>query len=387
KAEGVDCIDNKEQEKIDIELGYDLTLPNSTVTAIASYWQSETFNVPYTASDNVDLKSITLHYRYSSDNITWTTWGKYSTLDVSNTYTTGNFLFTATTEGYYEFRTTAIDGANNNEIKQVTTEGKAGYDVIIPSSSVNPTPYWTNTSTTITVSAYDDVSDIKNVTLWYRYSSDNVTWWEECVPFGVDENHPWEWVFNVPNGVGYYEFYSTANDNALNYKDYTITSEAVCAYDNITPESNVNPVDYWQNISTFIVTANASDNISGVSSVELYYNYSVDNSTWNSWINFGLGSYNSTNDLWEWNFTAEGDGYYMFYSIATDNATNIESAPDTYDTVYAVDTTLPETTIDNIPDYINVLDFITGTASDDFSGVNKTQIRIYNITGGTNWTG
>ncbi|MDI6916270.1 MAG: type II secretion system F family protein [Thermoplasmatales archaeon] len=379
KAESIDCIDNKEQEKIDIELGYDLTPPNSTVAAMPSYWQSETFNVPYTASDNVDLKSITLHYRYSSNNINWTTWASWSGLDVHSTSVTGNFSFTATKEGYYEFRTTATDSANNKETKTITSEGKTGYDVTIPSSSVNAMPYWTNTSTTITISTYDDISDIKNVTLWYR-----LTWWEECIPFGVDENPPWEWVFDFPNGVGYYEFYSTANDNALNYKDYNITPEAVCAYDNITPESKVNPVDYWQNSSTFVVTASASDNISGVSWVELYYNYSADNSTgWSGWALFGT---NDTTSPYEWSFNApNGNGYYQFYSIAVDNATNIEPVPDTYDIICGVDTAKP--IVSNITpiQYIsNLTPLISANITDIISGVNASSIVL--IVNGTDVT-
>ena len=389
RAEGIDCIGNKEQEKIDIELGYDLTPPNSTVTAMPSYWQSETFNVPYTASDNVDLKSIELYYRYRTDNtFGWNPWYRYATKDVEGIIASGTFSFsTLLGEGIYEFYTVAMDSSGRKEVKSIY-EGEAGHDKTPPASAVEPVfTYWHNEPMTVTAQLSESLSGVKDVILYYYNSTDNNTWTGPS-SFDVCHSSPWEWTFNFPNGIGYYQLYSVSTDNAGNTEELPPLGDALCAYDDIAPESEVNTVNYWQNISTFVITAGASDNISGVSCVKLYYNYSSDNLTWNGWTNFGLGSYNSTNNLWEWNFTTpEGDGYYMFYSAATDNASNVEPAPDTYDMICAVDTTPPEITINDIPNYISSLDTITGTASDTFSGVNKTQIRIYNITGGTNWTG
>ncbi|MBA3043626.1 PKD domain-containing protein, partial [archaeon] len=192
------------------------------------------------------------------------------------------------------------------------------------------------------------------------------------------------------NGAGYYAFYCLAMDNSGNVQEIPTYQE--CAYDNITPESNVNPLHYWQSTATFVITANASDNISGVSSVELYYNYSVDNSTWNSWINFGLGSYNSTNDLWEWNFTAEGDGYYMFYSIAVDNATNTESLPVTTDAIAGIDTMPPSSYVNVISPYWNTIGTvdIVVTASDENttggeSGIKEVTLYYRNSTDNVSW--
>jgi len=48
---------------------------------------------------------------------------------------------------------------------------------------------------------------IDNVTLWYRFSIDNVTWGAN-VSFDIDTTSPWTWDFNFTNNTGYYEFYS-----------------------------------------------------------------------------------------------------------------------------------------------------------------------------------
>jgi uncharacterized protein (DUF427 family) len=50
-------------------------------------------------------------------------------------------------------------------------------------------------------------SKLDNVTLWYRYSYDGISW-SSYLNFNTDDNSPWEWNFNFPDGVGYYEFYS-----------------------------------------------------------------------------------------------------------------------------------------------------------------------------------
>jgi hypothetical protein len=382
KAEGIDCIGNKEQEKIDIELGYDLTPPNSTVTAMPSYWQSEVFDVPYTASDNVDLKSIELYYRYRVDNTSgWNPWYKCETKVVSGTNVSDIFSFsTLRGEGVYEFYTVATDSSGQRETKSAYEE-EVGYDKTSPTSAVNPvSTYWHSEPITVTVLSLDSLSGVKEVTLYYYNSPDNNTW-SEPFSFGVCTSPPWEWIFDFPNGTCYYQFYTTSTDNADNTEELPLFADALCAYDNTTPESNVAPVNYWQNISTFVITASASDNISGVAWVELYYNYSSDNLTWNGWVPFGSGDYNSTNNLWEWNFTTpEGDGYYVFYSAATDNASNVEPAPDIYDAICVVDTTPPELEVLTPSEGANVTSnaWFNGTCSDDLSGIKTVEINITN---------
>jgi hypothetical protein len=48
---------------------------------------------------------------------------------------------------------------------------------------------------------------VDNVTLWYRYSSDNNSW-DSWVENNTDASLPWQWSFSFLNGTGYYEFYS-----------------------------------------------------------------------------------------------------------------------------------------------------------------------------------
>jgi len=45
-----------------------------------------------------------------------------------------------------------------------------------------------------------------------------------------DTTYPWSWVFDFPNGTGYYEFYSRAYDNASNYESAQASADALCRY-------------------------------------------------------------------------------------------------------------------------------------------------------------
>jgi len=85
--------------------------------------------------------------------------------------------------------------------------------------------------------------------------------------------------------------------------------------DTTPPVSSVNPIEpYWQLKSPWTVSVAVSEDLSGISKVELYYRYSVDNSTWSNWICYGSKS----SPPWSWEFTTETQGYYEFCSIATD---------------------------------------------------------------------
>jgi hypothetical protein len=82
------------------------------------------------------------------------------------------------------------------------------------------------------------------------------------------------------NGSGYYNFYSIAVDNASNNEIFTV-NDTVCGFDNVDPSSSVDDISvYWQNTSELVVNVTASDSLSGVNGVTLYWFYSSDNVTW-----------------------------------------------------------------------------------------------------------
>ena len=101
--------------------------------------------------------------------------------------------------------------------------------------------------------------------------------------------------------------------------------------DDSPPASSAGPLAAYQNNLTFDVPYTASDATSGVASVELFYQ--VDSGGYSSY-----GTFTSS----PISFTASGDGFYEFYTVATDNAGNAESAPVSADASTTVDTGLPD---------------------------------------------
>jgi len=148
--------------------------------------------------------------------------------------------------------------------------------------------------------------------------------------------------------------------------------------DTVPPVSKANRIiPYWQNKQTvvsFQVTATAEDQVppsgavpSGLRSVELFYRYSKDNKEWGPWIPYGVDSDGS--DGWSWVLElkpdGENDGYYEFYTVATDVAGNVEAPPENADACAGVDTVPPVSSVDPLAYWQLSVPFeITASAED-----------------------
>lgn len=115
------------------------------------------------------------------------------------------------------------------------------YDTEPPASSVNLFTHYgyhlKETPLDITVDAFDDDSGVRKVSLYYRYSEDNVTW-SDWMLYGENETiSPYMWQFTAPNGTGYYEFHSIAQDNVDNLEAEPAGADSMCR---IYPDWDVN---------------------------------------------------------------------------------------------------------------------------------------------------
>jgi len=72
-------------------------------------------------------------------------------------------------------------------------------------------------------------SGLDNVILWYRYSTDNMSW-GNWVQNETDSVSPWQWNFNFSNGTGYYEFYSIGNKSGLPDEIPPGSADAICYF-------------------------------------------------------------------------------------------------------------------------------------------------------------
>ncbi len=343
----VDNLSNDEiYDGVDTYCGYDNASPSSNVNSIdGSYWKTSTTTINATATDSLSgVASIILRYRYSSDNGSWDDWVTFGS-DITSSYS-WNFTFT-NGSGYYQFYSIAVDNASNIETNSVI-DAYCGYDATPPTSSVDELDigYWFGPGDTVWINATanDDCSGVASVTLYFRYSSDNVSWegWYPSIP---DTSAPYSGTFSAVNGSGYYQVYSIAVDNATNNESYDSVDQVFGA-DADSPVTEINTITpYWNNTGSITLTATATDALSGIESVSFYYYNSSDNTT------FSNNSYliqTDTSSPYSCTFTFyNGTGYYRFYSVSVDNVGNTESPPTTNDTMAGYDNTAPSSSINN----------------------------------------
>jgi hypothetical protein len=189
------------------------------------------------------------------------------------------------------------------------------------SNILQVSPYWNGGP--VQAEATDE-SGVANVTLWYRYSGDNSTW-GAWIQFSTLSSPPWMWSFTFPGGEGYYEYYSTAVDTMGNVEPPPAVADASEGYDITPPVSTALPISpYWHTTAPITVNATATDGLSGVADVTLLYSHApLSNASWSPWTPFGI----KMSPPWSWSFPfLNGEGHYMFHTIATDNATNVEGA-------------------------------------------------------------
>ena len=271
-----------------------------------------------------------------------------------------------------------VNGIGDTAYTSATGQGIVGgsnkdrYPLMVALDSVAPTasvdaisPYWQTTSSlTVSATAFDLLSGVSNVTLSYRYSADNVAF-AEWTTVGTDGTAPWQWSFAFPNGTGYYEFRAFATDKAGNSGIPPAIAQASCGYDTTAPTSSVDALSAgWNSSLPMPVSATASDELSGLGGVTLYYAFSGDNVAWDA-----IGSYTPFSQLlaspWAWSFAfPNGTGYYRFYSIAIDSAGNAEAAPVAHDAemsyLYMV--------LDHVNVYPSSLKIITGNQAQFTAG-------------------
>jgi hypothetical protein len=119
--------------------------------------------------------------------------------------------------------------------------------------------------------------------------------------------------------------------------------------------------------ATFDINVDASDQLSGVKDVKLYYRLDYGN-----WIEYGT----SSNDAIT--FNTPSDGYYEFYTVATDNWGNIEQPPSIPDASTYVDTTAPNVVAPPSVQTEESEPTVEWEGSDDTTGIDRYEISVDN---------
>jgi len=351
--------------------GMDSFPPSSAVDTVNPYWATSSRVITATASDGESrVSNVTLWYRFSPDNASWGSWKAHQMTDLFPWSWTFSF---PDGQGYYQFYSIAVDTGANMEPPPPLADAIAAFEQTKPSSILQSVPsYWFNsTALTLTATASDAPSGVAIVDLYYSYSGNNASWGAWTL-YQTDKTPPWSWDFSFPMGSGWYRLYSLARDRAGNVENPPASQDLELALDRTPPTSMVDQIPGAWHRSSVDVAAQASDSQSGVANVALGYRHSPDEVSWSPW------TYFQTDPLppWSWLFTfPDGDGFYQFHSIGTDNASNSEWFKDWPESNATCDVTPPTATVNQSPPYWkNASTILTASVSDMTSGVENATL-------------
>ncbi|HDM25354.1 MAG TPA: hypothetical protein ENG24_02010 [Thermoplasmatales archaeon] len=309
----------------------EITFPEPSGTYNGFDWYgTEDIPLTVTVKDDKSGPSETwLYYKYSENGANWSNW----TLFANITPPSGETTFSAVKDGFYEICSIASDIAGNyeNPDKKETT-GNVSFiavDTHKPMAHYDPeVEHWYNNSAPEIKINFTDNMVLKSI----EYQLSNATWssnWETIADdidsrfyneaFQIDSSI---WQSINPRLTYYLIFRINDYGNNIN----TTEEPYKIGKDIDRPRSEIQEFNVkWHSSLPIKVTAIAGDGTSFVSKVTLYYSYSPDNKTWTSWKVYEEGKYIG-NGTWEWEFDApNGNGYYKFYTVASDEAGNVES--------------------------------------------------------------
>jgi len=120
-----------------------------------------------------------------------------------------------------------------NTMNNTDTFLSIGSEQNVTNTSIDTISPYTITYSPYTITA-TAASGLNNVTLYYRFSTDNASWgsnvsWNNASG-NPDTESPWQWNFNFSNGTGYYEFYSIGKLSGLPDESAPGSADAICFF-------------------------------------------------------------------------------------------------------------------------------------------------------------
>jgi hypothetical protein len=292
----------------------DATPPISSVDSLPPYQDNLTFDVSYTVSDDASgVGFVELYYQLDGGDITF--YGTFFSSPIS---------FTAPGDGFYELFTIGVDNVGNTEAPPDTADAYTEVDTATPDDPVmNTEPDYTpGTSNTV---SWSIVTARSPVSYWAERATDS-DFTVDVVTSGWISETSYEFTGLTDGQIYYYRV--MARDGAQNESGWSNTESST--QDDSPPVSSVDPLPAYQTTLTFDVPYSASDATSGVDFVELFFQVNGG----------GYASYGTFTSS-PISFTAAGDGFYEFYTVATDSIGNVEAAPASADASTTVDTQPP----------------------------------------------
>jgi len=334
----------------------DYVKPDSSCSAPAMT-NSSAVDVDYTSSDdNSGVAQVALWMQFDGH-------GYYDS-GHSSTEQSGSFAVTfGSGNGTYDFYTIASDRATNEEDAPGSPDATVVFDSTAPTSSASCQDSSNSSPIDVDFTASDGLTGVDETALWYR--CEGGAWTDSGQTLTGDAG---TFSFALSDGEGTYEFYTVSIDEAGN--DEAPPAEADCSvfYDCTLPESSCD-CSPWVNVRQWIsVWFTASDNLAGLDSVTLWYR-PLPSGAWTE--------YDTADGETSGSFSFDlpgGVDDVEFYTIATDNAGNVEASPGEADCVMGYDGVKPDSSCTCAPMTNETTMPVDFTASDEKSGVASTTL-------------
>jgi hypothetical protein len=285
---------------------------------------------------------------------TWSDMCSDSTSPYSCSYDTSGV-----SDGQYDFRALATDGAGNSATSSVYSG--AFVDNTAPTVSMTDPGQYVKGTVTLDATASDAGSGIANVKI-QRSPAGAGTWTDVC----TDTTSPYQCSTNTATwgGDGLYDLRAIATDNATK----TTTSAVVTnrRVDNTAPTAGITDpgTPLHQSVS---VSMSGTDGGSGVASVKLQSSPAGLN-TWTDACSDTTSPYACS-----WDTTAVSDGLYDLRAVTTDNAGNATNSSTV--TNRRVDNTAPTAGLTDPGSPLRGTVTLNATGTDGGSGVLNVQIQ------------
>ncbi|MBN1593179.1 MAG: choice-of-anchor D domain-containing protein [Candidatus Coatesbacteria bacterium] len=349
---------------------YDETAPDSAASLPSEgiFANSTPINIPYTASDALSgLDTVELWF--SLDGGDWQPYGLPQTPSSFSLAEGTAFSFAPPEgDGTYAFATIAQDVAGNRESLPETPDGGSlVFDQASPSSSVSyGSTYAPKFPVSLPFTAEDLTSGVASVALFVSING------SAFADTGLRTSGTEGQFEYTPDVIadGIYSFYSIATDKAGNVETAPSKPDATVTFDLDAPVSKADVSADYAIGYPIQVTYSASDSASGLDRIRLWVSF--DGATFEY---SGLSSQNSTGTF-SYTPTAQADGIYSFYTIASDHAGNVETAPSEADDFLIVDAKKPTSSCSIEASIANAFPIAIDYSSSD-SGSGVDYVRIY----------
>jgi hypothetical protein len=336
------------------------TAPTSSVNPLAAYQQSTGIQLSWSGTTGANGSSISAFDIYVADN-----GGTYSLFQSHTTQMSATF--TGQDGHRYSFYSVAIDTIGNVEDAPSVADATTLVDLTAPTSSVSAL-LATQQSSTIHLSwTGSDGAKGSGIAGFDLYVSDNggvfTLWKHEDATTLTD-------IYSGNDGHRY-GFFSVATDNAGNLEQAPTLADAVTLIDATAPTSSINSLAAFQQSTNIQLSWTGSDGASGsgIAGFDIYVSNNGAPAT--------LWKHESSSTLSDTYVGANGHSY-GFYSLATDNAGNVEQASGTADTSTLIDSTAPTSSVSQLSAFQQSASIqLAWSGSDGANGSGVSSFDIY----------